>query len=115
MERSVEAGLRRPPGAGYECVHLAAGAGGAAACGHEPRGEGYGLYSNHFVYLHQLFYSPWGYGFSVPGPNDGMSFALGWSHLLLVVVVWVWISRSPALGDRRLLRFFGSAALCCAF
>jgi hypothetical protein len=73
--------------------------------------EGYFLYSNHFVYLHQLFYSPWGYGQSVPGPNDGMSFALGWSHLLLVVLVWIWISRHPELGDRRLLRFFGAAAV----
>jgi hypothetical protein len=76
--------------------------------------EGYGRYSNHLVYLHQLFYSPWGYGTSVAGPDDGMSFALGWSHLLLIVVAWVWISRNPGLGDRRLLRFFGfaGAALC---
>ncbi len=73
--------------------------------------EGNGLYSNHFVYLHQLFYSPWGYGLSVPGPGDGMSFALGWSHLLLAIVVWIWISRNPKLGDRRLFRFFGAAAI----
>jgi hypothetical protein len=51
-----------------------------------------------------LFYSPWGYG-------DVMSFALGWSHLLLMVAAWIWISRKPALGDRRLWRFFGAAAV----
>jgi hypothetical protein len=73
--------------------------------------QGNGLYSNHFVYLHQLFYSPWGYGYSVPGPNDGMSFALGWSHLLVALVVWFWFSRRPQSGDRRILRFFGAAAL----
>jgi hypothetical protein len=73
--------------------------------------QGNGVYSNHFVYLHQLFYSPWGYGYSVPGPNDGMSFALGWSHLLLIAIVWIWISRRPKLGDRRLWRFFGVAAV----
>ena len=73
--------------------------------------EGYGRYSNHFVYLHQLFYSPWGYGLSVPGPEDGMSFALGWSHLLLVAVVWIWSTRNPKPVDRRLLRFFGAAAV----
>ena len=73
--------------------------------------EGSGLYANHFVYLHQLFYSPWGYGLSVPGPNDGMSFALGWSHLLLALVVWIWIARTPQPGDRRLWRFFGIAAV----
>ena len=58
-----------------------------------------------------MFYSPWGYGLSLPGPNDGMSFAIGWSHLLLAIVVWIWISRRPALGDRRLMRFFGAAAV----
>jgi hypothetical protein len=73
--------------------------------------EGVFRYSNHLVYLHQLFYSPWGYGLSVPGPNDGMSFSLGWSHLLLVAVVWIWISRNPRLVDRRLLRFFGASAI----
>jgi Dolichyl-phosphate-mannose-protein mannosyltransferase len=76
--------------------------------------QGNGVYSNHFVYLHQLFYSAWGYGFSVPGPNDGMSFALGWSHLVLIVLVWIWISRNPASVRNvpvRLLRFFGIAAV----
>ena len=73
--------------------------------------EGVFRYSNHLVYLQQLFYSPWGYGLSVPGPNDGMSFSLGWSHLLLVAVVWIWVSRNPKLADRRVLRFFGAAAL----
>jgi hypothetical protein len=48
--------------------------------------EGNGKYSDHFVYLHQLFYSPWGYGLSVRGPDDGMSFALGWSQLLLAAL-----------------------------
>jgi hypothetical protein len=73
--------------------------------------EGNGKYSNHFVYLHQLFYSPWGYGLSVPGPDDGMSFALGWSHLLLALLAYVWLSRAPSLkADKRLLRFFAAAA-----
>jgi hypothetical protein len=49
--------------------------------------------------------------FSLPRPSDGMSFALGWSHLLLAVVVWIWIARNPKLGDRLWLRFFGGAAV----
>ena len=77
--------------------------------------EGYGLYSNHFVYLQQLFYSPWGYALSLPGPGDGMSFALGWSHLLLVLMIWIWMYRNPALVDVRLLRFFGAAAMVLCF
>jgi uncharacterized membrane protein len=77
--------------------------------------EGALNYTNHFVYLNQLFYSPWGYGLSVPGPNDGMSFALGWSHLLLAILVWVWIARNPKLLDRRLLHFFAAAAAVLCF
>jgi len=76
--------------------------------------EGFLRYSNHFVYLQQLFYSPWGYGSTIPDPYVPMSHALGWSHLLLVVAVWIWIARRPKLGDRRLLRYFGVAgALLC--
>jgi len=73
--------------------------------------QGIFRYSNHLVYLQQLFYAPWGYGLSVPGAGDGMSFSLGWSHLILVAVVWIWISRKPQLADRRLLRFFGASAI----
>ncbi len=46
---------------------------------------GYLNYRNHFVYLHQLLYSPWGYGLSLPGMPDGMSFGLGLAHLLLLL------------------------------
>lgn len=68
-------------------------------------------YSNHLVYWYQLFYSPWGYGDSVPGPHDGMSFALGWSHLLLAVVACVWIERRWKPAERWLPRFFATAAV----
>ncbi len=34
-------------------------------------------YTRHFVYPGQFFSTFWGYGFSVPGPGDGMSFGLG--------------------------------------
>ncbi len=47
--------------------------------------SGYLSYGNHFVYLRQLLYSPWGYGLSLSGPEDGMSFALGPVHLALLV------------------------------
>jgi hypothetical protein len=45
--------------------------------------EGYLDYRHHFVYPQQFFHSPWGYGLSLAGPQDGMSFALGPVHLLL--------------------------------
>jgi hypothetical protein len=73
--------------------------------------EGYLRYSNHLVYLQQLLYSHWGYGYSVPGYHDGMSFGLGWGHLVLAVLDWVWAARNPELADRRVLRFFGVCAI----
>lgn len=34
-------------------------------------------YKQHFVYLQQLIYSPWGFGGSTTGPIDGLSFQIG--------------------------------------
>jgi hypothetical protein len=63
--------------------------------------EGYLDYRQHFVYPWQFFHSPWGYGLSVPGTQDGMSFALGPVHLLLAVaaLLLVWrVRRIPGRG-----------------
>jgi hypothetical protein len=68
-------------------------------------------YVNHFVYPAQLFDWKWGYGQSVPGPNDGMSFSLGWSHVLVAAAACAWIAWRPKAGDRRLTQFFSTAAL----
>jgi len=78
--------------------------------------QGYLRYTDHFVYLHQLLYSPWGYGISVAGDQDGMSFALGWSHLLLIAAAWIWAARRGRPAERAWLRFFTAAAvvLCLA-
>jgi hypothetical protein len=51
--------------------------------------EGYLSYELHFLYLHQLVWSRWGYGLSLPGPRDEMSFAIGPLHLVLVCVALV--------------------------
>ncbi|MGC8959062.1 MAG: 6-pyruvoyl-tetrahydropterin synthase-related protein [Chloroflexia bacterium] len=48
--------------------------------------RGYLNYQNHFVYLHQLIYSPWGFGLSLPGPYDEMSFGLGLVPLVMLGV-----------------------------
>lgn len=42
-------------------------------------------YVLHFPTLKQLIYSPWGNGFSVPGPDDGFSFQLGPFHWLAAI------------------------------
>jgi len=42
------------------------------------------FYRDHFPTFRQLVANDWGYGFSVAGPDDGMSFSLGPFHFLLV-------------------------------
>ncbi len=48
--------------------------------------EGYLHYSGHFATIAQLLFSRWGYGLSVPGDDDGMSFMLGPVHLVLAAL-----------------------------
>ncbi|HEX6894262.1 MAG TPA: glycosyltransferase family 39 protein, partial [Bryobacteraceae bacterium] len=71
--------------------------------------EGSLRYTNHFVYLHQLFDSPWGFGLSVPGDKDGMSFGLGWSHLLIAAGTWILIVCLRRHADRVWMLFFTAA------
>lgn len=52
---------------------------------------GYFHYSYHFIYLRQFVVRFWGYGGSILGPEDGLSFQLGWPQLLLILpAVWFW-------------------------
>jgi len=52
----------------------------------------YYAYYNHFVSLFQLFISNfWGDGGSIWGPNDGMSFSVGYLHWILPLIFLVYI------------------------
>ncbi len=42
-------------------------------------------YAIHFIYPYQFWFSPWGYGGSIAGPNDGISFQLGKIHIFLTI------------------------------
>jgi len=43
------------------------------------------VFADHFVYIKQLIYSPWGYGFDMPGfSNDQLSLQIGLAHLLIL-------------------------------
>jgi hypothetical protein len=49
--------------------------------------EGYFNYLAHFIDLNQMFVSRfWGYGGSTWGPNDDMSFQIGWLHWGLLIL-----------------------------
>ncbi|MBU0618997.1 glycosyltransferase family 39 protein [Patescibacteria group bacterium] len=51
--------------------------------GHQPAAP----YQVHFPTMKQLLYSPWGYGYSLAGPDDGMSFQIGLAHLMVLMLV----------------------------
>lgn len=49
-------------------------------------------FRNHFVYLDQLWDSPWGYAGSAPGRLDGMSFKVGKPQILIGVIgLLIWL------------------------
>jgi hypothetical protein len=41
-------------------------------------------YKIHFICFKQFLYSNWGYGGSIPGCNDGMTFQLGRAHIVIL-------------------------------
>ncbi len=45
-------------------------------------------YSLHFVCVYQLWDSAWGYGGSIPGCYDGISFEIGKVHILLSIIAF---------------------------
>jgi hypothetical protein len=50
-------------------------------------------YNLHFVYLRQFFRSRWGFGGSEWGPNDGISFFLGFGQLLGLSVAVLFLAK----------------------
>jgi hypothetical protein len=76
--------------------------------------EGYLNYSNHFVYLRQFFSAAWGFGLSLPGYLDGMSFSLGWPHVLLFAIAIALLKKQRA-GDRSLVLYLASITVIYCF
>lgn len=63
---------------------------------------GYFAYSNHFLYIRQFFIPNWGYGGSVWGPDDGLSFFLGYGQLLGLGFVMIWLLKAVVVKLREL-------------
>ena len=69
----------------------------------------------HFASPLQLLWSDWGYGLSVPGTGDGMSFGLGPAHLVLGLGgLWLAV-RDPRPRRRALAIAFAAAAAAGAW
>lgn len=50
--------------------------------------------SAHLVYWYQLLFAPLRFGFSRPGPVDGLSFSLGWAQLMVLIASIIWLLQS---------------------
>jgi len=70
-------------------------------------------YQGHFVYWQQYFNTPWGFGVSVPGPNDSISFQLGAAIVAfaLLGILLVWRATGALRGE---IAFFAASALIAA-
>ncbi len=67
-------------------------------------------YNDNFVYPQQLFYSKWGYGYSMPGVvKDGMTFQLGFANIVIVILtLFMFAFFRSRITDYRLLFFLFS-------
>ena len=68
-------------------------------------------YRQHFLYLHQLVATAWGYGFSVPGPDDTMPLQLGLAQVASLLLVPIAVALSGRHATRRRARLAGIALL----
>lgn len=74
-------------------------------------------YRDHFVCLSQLWNSPWGFGGSIPGCVDGLSFKIGKLHIILallsLIALWLfWKTEKAKFG---VVLFFTVAILFSLF
>jgi hypothetical protein len=68
-----------------------------------------------FVYFFQLFSPQWGFGASIPGPDDQVSYQLGLAPVVLLALSFFAVPRIAEANTRRLLRFCQGMALVVAF
>ncbi len=70
---------------------------------------GYFDYHNHFVALRQFIFGVWGYGGSVPGLQDGISFALGSVTIFVFIVSlfsFLFLYRKNLSSNQKFFGFF---------
>lgn len=73
--------------------------------------ENFDLPSLHLIKPSQLWYSPWGYGGSSPGTDDGLSLQLGKVHLIgslaaIVILLYCYIAKKTMKQYNNLTIFF---------
>ncbi|MBI5151230.1 MAG: hypothetical protein HZA34_01520 [Candidatus Pacebacteria bacterium] len=77
---------------------------------------GYGAYTFHFLYIRQLFTGIWGYGGSILGPEDGLSFQLGTVHIVLTLIGFIALFlRSQQVNIKLFFSYFAAITLFALF
>jgi hypothetical protein len=78
--------------------------------------QGYFYYASHFTTLRQLFIDRfWGYGASLWGPKDDMSFQVGYLHWLIPLSVILFVAINHKIKHRRLILTFFLVGLLALF
>ena len=72
-------------------------------------------FGDDFVEIFQLFSPQWGYGASIPGPNDDAGFQIGLVALVLFVVSFLMVPKLPDTLTRRTLYFFQAITVVLIF
>ncbi len=75
--------------------------------------KGYFAFPDHFIEFWQLFSPVWGFGISVPGPNDNFPLQLGIVPVLFAVGAWVIPSQNHAQRSTRLFLTIALIAIIC--
>lgn len=76
-------------------------------------------YNIHFIYPQQFWYSLWGFGGSVAGPSDGITFQLGKVHIALFLLALglslVYAQKRKKMSEHKEFYFFVALALFSIF
>jgi uncharacterized membrane protein len=78
--------------------------------------QGYFYYVNHFATLNELFISRfWGYGASLWGPIDDMSFQIGWIQWIVPSLIFIFVFFQKNLKHKTVLCLFMALAVFFIF
>ena len=72
-------------------------------------------FGDDFVEIFQLFSPQWGYGASIPGPNDDAGFQIGLVALVLLVISFLIVPKLPDTLTRRTFYFFQAITVILIF
>ncbi len=72
-------------------------------------------FGDDFVEIFQLFSPNWGFGASIPGPDDAAGFQIGLAALVLLALSFWAVPKIAAAATRRTLRFFQAVTILLIF